>query len=71
MNPITVDGVTFPPVLERRTRNGRHVTYHPAQVNGKPLYAVPGGLMAFADDLPRIAEKLRLASPTKSGRFSP
>lgn len=63
MDAITIDGLTFPPVLIPSGTNhrGQRVLAH-AQVNGRPLYAVPGGLMAYADDLPRVAATLAAKS---------
>ena len=60
MDPITVDGITFPPVLIPNGKNhrGQRVLAH-AQINGRPVYAIPGGLMAYADDLPRVAASLK------------
>jgi hypothetical protein len=62
---VTIDGVTFPPVLVPDTtsrRDGR--TYKQAEVNGRPLYAIPGGMMAYLDDLPRIAKSLKIPRDT-------
>lgn len=59
MDPISIDGMTFLPVIalaKTSRRDGRQ--YEPVTINGRALYSVPGGLMAYADDLPRIAKLL-------------
>ncbi len=64
MDPVTIDGITFPPVYEQAASDGsRHRQYRQAEINGKPVYAVPGGLMAFRDQLPDIARQIARCIP--------
>ena len=61
---ITVMGVTFIPVMAETSRDPytgvRRLA--PAVLNGKKLYAIPGGLMAYEDDLPTIALRITKSS---------
>jgi hypothetical protein len=46
--------------MERDGVNGDgEAKFRHVQVNGRLLWAIPGGLMAHADDLPRIAKALK------------
>ncbi len=63
---LTIQGYTFTPVMQQIGSNrddGRQ--FIPVEINGKKLYAIPGRLMAFEEDLPEIARRL-----TKSGGHS-
>lgn len=67
--PITVCGVAFPPVMERDGLDCFGISrFRQAEVNGKALWAVPGGLMAFADHLPAIAAQIKNLLPTPKQR---
>jgi hypothetical protein len=58
--PITIDGIQFVPVMESRgKRADGSLRYGPASLNGRALYALPGGLMAYETDLERIARWLK------------
>lgn len=60
---VTIQGITFSPVwqmtIDQWTGQRKPV---PVEINGKKLYAIPGRLMAFAEDLPAIAQRLKSSS---------
>ena len=67
--PIRIGDVSFPPVMERDGLDCFGVSrFRQAEVNGKALWAVPGGLMAFADHLPAIAAQIKNLLPTPKQR---
>jgi len=61
---VTIDGVTFPPVLvQDASDKSRHRRYKQAEIDGELVYAVPGGMMAFRDQLPAIAASIARCVP--------
>lgn len=54
-----IKGLTFLPVVERDGEDYQgFARFRQVLVNGKALWALPGGLMCFEQDLPRVADSL-------------
>jgi hypothetical protein len=61
---VTLYGITFIPVMAETDRDPCTGTRRlvPVTINGKKLYAIPGRLMAYEEDLPAIALRITKSS---------